>query len=116
MRFKPAGGFNRRSGRSGVKARLDVESVKTAQDEIFNTKQHENEIIRSENKAHGLSPNTDLESAKAQRLMNNEEAAGKVVKTSSNKIFDPKGKRDFKPVDLPEEPAKTVSEKINRTA
>ena len=116
MRFKPAGGFNRRSGRSGVKARLDVESVKTAQDEIFNTKQHENEIIRSENKAHGLSPNTDLESAKAQRLMNNEEAAGKVVKTSSNKNFDSKGKRDFKPVDLPEEPAKTVSEKINRTA
>ena len=44
MRFKPAGGFNRRSGRSGVKARLDVESVKTAQDEIFNTEEWNTDI------------------------------------------------------------------------
>ena len=116
MRFKPAGGFNRRSSRSGVKARLDVDSVKTAQDEIFNTRQHENEIIRSENKAHGLSPNTDLESAKAQRLMNNEEAADNVLKENTNKHIESKGKGGFEPVDLPEEPAKSVSEKINRTA
>ena len=71
MRFKPSGGFNRRPSRSGIKARADVESVKTAQDEIYNTREHEHEIVRSENKAHGLSPNADLESAKAQRQMNN---------------------------------------------
>ena len=63
MRFKPSGGFNRRPSRSGIKARADVESVKTAQDEIYNTREHEHEIVRSENKAHGLSPNADLESA-----------------------------------------------------
>ena len=34
MRFKPAGGFNRRSGRSGVKARLDVERLVKSQDRV----------------------------------------------------------------------------------
>ena len=110
MRFKPSGGFNRRSSRSGVKARADVESVKTTQDEIFNTREHENEIVRSENKAHGLSPNADLESAKAQRLMNNKEADVEVRKNESE------SKSSFEPVPLPEEPAKSVTEKINRAA
>ena len=110
MRFKPSGGFNRRSSRSGVKARADVESVKTTQDEIFNTREHENEIVRSENKAHGLSPNADFESAKAQRLMNNKEAD---VDVRKNEI---ESKSSFEPVPLPEEPAKSVTEKINRAA
>ena len=110
MRFKPSGGFNRRSSRSGVKARADVESVKTTQDEIFNTREHENEIVRSENKAHGLSPNADLESAKAQRLLNNKEADVYVRKNKSE------SKSSFEPVPLPEEPAKSVTEKINRAA
>ncbi len=34
MRFKPSGGFNRRSNRTGVKARADIETGKTTQDEI----------------------------------------------------------------------------------
>ena len=39
----------------------------------YNTKQHENEIVRAENKAHGLPPDTDTDSAKAQRQLSNEE-------------------------------------------
>ena len=41
MRFKPSGGLNRRSDRSGLKARANVETIETPQDEIYNTKQHE---------------------------------------------------------------------------
>jgi len=119
MRFKPSGGFNRRSSRSGVKARADVESVKTAQDEIYNTREHENEIVRSENKAHGLSPNADLESAKAQRQMNNKEVgivAREGGKSNSDRKTKSESESSFEPVELPEEPAKSVTEKINRAA
>ena len=119
MRFKPSGGFNRRPSRSGIKARADVESVKTAQDEIYNTRVHENEIVRSENKAHGLSPNADLESAKAQRQMNNKEAGvaeRRSRKRNSGSNAESESKKTFEPVHLPEEPAKSVTEKINRAA
>ena len=118
MRFKPSGGFNRRSNRTGVKARADVETVKTTQDEIYNTREHESEIVRSENKAHGLPPNADLESAKAQRQMINEEDIslderqnGKKAKRKN--ISD---KDSFEPVKLPEEPVKSVTGKIQRVA
>ena len=47
MRFKPSGGLNRRSDRSGLKARANVETIETPQDEIYNTKQHEKEIVLS---------------------------------------------------------------------
>ena len=67
MRFKPSGGLNRRSDRSGLKARANVETIETPQDEIYNTKQHEKEIVRAENQAHGLPPDTDTDSAKAPR-------------------------------------------------
>ncbi len=119
MRFKPSGGINRRPDRSGLKARANVESVETPQDEIYNTRQYEKEIVRAENKAHGLPPDADLESGKGQRQLSNEE--------NGNGKDNPKGRRsgrkkaqkdggDFEPVDLPEEPAKTVGEKIQRTA
>ena len=118
MRFKPSGGFNRRSNRTGVKARADVDTVKTTQDEIYNTREHESEIVRSENKAHGLPPNADLESAKAQRQMINEEDIslderqnGKKAKRKN--ISD---KDSFEPVKLPEEPVKSVTGKIQRVA
>ena len=72
MRFKPSGGLKRRSDRSGLKARANVETIETPQDEIYNTKQHESEIVRAENQAHGLPPDTDTDSAKAQRQLSNE--------------------------------------------
>ena len=118
MRFKPSGGFNRRSNRTGVKARADVETVKTTQDEIYNTREHESEIVRSENKAHGLPPNADLESAKAQRQMINEEGVSLYERQNGKKakrknISD---KDSFEPVKLPEEPVKSVTGKIQRVA
>ena len=118
MRFKPSGGFNRRSNRTGVKARADVETVKTTQDEIYNTREHESEIVRSENKAHGLPPNADLESAKAQRQMINEEGISLYERQNGKKakrknISD---KDSFEPVKLPEEPVKSVTDKIQRVA
>ncbi|MEC7882486.1 MAG: Rne/Rng family ribonuclease [Verrucomicrobiota bacterium] len=118
MRFKPSGGFNRRSNRTGVKARADVDTVKTTQDEIYNTREHESEIVRSENKAHGLPPNADLESAKAQRQMINEEGISLYERQNGKKakrknISD---KDSFEPVKLPEEPVKSVTDKIQRVA
>ena len=119
MRFKPSGGINRRPDRSGLKARANVESVETPQDEIYNTRQHEKEIVRAENKAHGLPPDADLESGKGQRQLSNEENGNGTDKPKGRRSGRKKGQKsgdDFKPVDLPEEPAKTVGEKIQRTA
>jgi ribonuclease G len=119
MRFKPSGGLNRRSDRSGLKARANVETIETPQDEIYNTKQHENEIVRAENKAHGLPPDTDTDSAKAQRQLSNEENGNGGPKPKGRRSRGKKGQKgdgDFTPVDLPEEPAKSVSEKIQRSA
>ncbi len=119
MRFKPSGGLNRRPDRTGLKARANVETVETPQDEIYNTKQHENEIVRAENKAHGLPPNTDTDSAKAQRQLSNEENGNGDPKPKGRRARGKKGQAgggDFTPVDLPEEPANSVSEKIQRTA
>jgi ribonuclease G len=119
MRFKPSGGINRRPDRSGLKARANVESVETPQDEIYNTRQHEKEIVRAENKAHGLPPDADLESGKGQRQLSNEENGNSTDKPKGRRSGRKKGQKsgdDFKPVDLPEEPAKTVGEKIQRTA
>ena len=119
MRFKPSGGLNRRPDRTGLKARANVETVETPQDEIYNTKQHENEIVRAENKAHGLPPETDTDSAKAQRQLSNEENGNGGPKPKGRRSRGKKGQKgdgDFTPVDLPEDPAKSVSEKIQRTA
>ena len=119
MRFKPSGGINRRPDRSGLKARANVESVETPQDEIYNTRQHEKEIVRAENKAHGLPPDADLESGKGQRQLSNEENGNGTDKPKGRRSGRKKGQKggdDFKPVDLPEEPAKSVGEKIQRTA
>ncbi|MDD9867559.1 MAG: ribonuclease E/G, partial [Verrucomicrobiales bacterium] len=119
MRFKPSGGLNRRPDRSGLKARATVETVETPQDEIYDTKQHEKEIVRAENKAHGLPPDTDTDSAKAQRQLSNEENGNGGPKPKGRRSRGKKGQKgdgDFTPVDLPEEPAKSVSEKIQRTA
>ena len=118
MRFKPSGGFNRRSNRTGVKARADVETVKTTQDEIYNTREHESEIVRSENKAHGLPPNADLESAKAQRQMTNEEDVNLAERQNGKKGSrkNTSDKDSFEPVKLPEEPVKSVTDKIQRVA
>lgn len=119
MRFKPSGGINRRPDRSGLKARANVESVETPQDEIYNTREHEKEIVRAENKAHGLPPDADLESGKGQRQLSNEENGNGTDKPKGRRSGRKKGQKggdDFKPVDLPEEPAKSVGEKIQRTA
>ena len=119
MRFKPSGGLNRRSDRSGLKARANVETIETPQDEIYNTKQHESEIVRAENQAHGLPPDTDTDSAKAQRQLSNEENGNGGPKPKGRRSRGKKGQKgdgDFTPVDLPEEPAKSVSEKIQRSA
>ena len=119
MRFKPSGGLNRRSDRSGLKARANVETIETPQDEIYNTKQHEREIVRAENQAHGLPPDTDTDSAKAQRQLSNEENGNGGPKPKGRRSRGKKGQKgdgDFTPVDLPEEPAKSVSEKIQRSA
>ena len=119
MRFKPSGGINRRPDRSGLKARANVESVETPQDEIYNTREHEKEIVRAENKAHGLPPDADLESGKGQRQLSNEENDNGTDKPKGRRSGRKKGQKgvdDFKPVDLPEEPAKSVGEKIQRTA
>ena len=119
MRFKPSGGLNRRSDRSGLKARANVETIETPQDEIYNTKQHEKEIVRAENQAHGLPPDTDTDSAKAQRQLTNEENGNGGPKPKGRRSRGKKGQKgdgDFTPVDLPEEPAKSVSEKIQRSA
>ena len=119
MRFKPSGGLNRRSDRSGLKARANVETIETPQDEIYNTKQHEKEIVRAENQAHGLPPDTDTDSAKAQRQLSNEENGNGGPKPKGRRSRGKKGQKgdgDFTPVDLPEEPAKSVSEKIQRSA
>ncbi|HBT21615.1 MAG TPA: ribonuclease E/G, partial [Verrucomicrobiales bacterium] len=119
MRFKPSGGLNRRTDRSGLKARANVETIETPQDEIYNTKQHEREIVRAENQAHGLPPDTDTDSAKAQRQLSNEENGNGGTKPKGRRSRGKKGQKgegDFTPVDLPEEPAKSVSEKIQRTA
>tara|TARA_B100000609_G_scaffold196366_1_gene191708 strand:+ start:5298 stop:7319 length:2022 start_codon:yes stop_codon:yes gene_type:complete len=119
MRFKPSGGLNRRPDRSGLKARENVETIETPQDEIYNTKQHEKEIVRAENQAHGLPPDTDTDSAKAQRQLSNEENGNGGPKPKGRRSRGKKGQAgdgDFTPVDLPEEPAKSVSEKIQRTA
>ena len=119
MRFKPSGGLNRRTDRSGLKARANVETIETPQDEIYNTKQHEREIVRAENQAHGLPPDTDTDSAKAQRQLSNEENGNGGTKPKGRRSRGKKGQKgegDFTPVDLPQEPAKSVSEKIQRTA
>ena len=119
MRFKPAGGLNRRPDRTGVKARANVETIETPQDEIYNTKQYEKEIVRAENKAHGLPPDVDIESAKAQRQLSNQENNNGDTKLKSRRSRGKKGQKgdgEFKPVELPEEPAKSLSEKIQRTA
>ena len=118
MRFKPSGGFNRRSNRTGVKARADIETVKTTQDEIYNTREHESEIVRSENKAHGLPPNADLESAKAQRQMTNEEDINLTERQNGKKEKrkNTSDKDSFEPIRLPEEPVKSVTDKIQRVA
>ena len=119
MRFKPSGGLNRRPDRTGLKARANVETIETPQDEIYNTKQHESEIVRAENQAHGLPPDTDTDSAKAQRQLSNEENGNGGPKPKGRRSRGKKGQKgdgDFTPVDLPEDPAKSVSEKIQRTA
>ena len=51
MSFKPSGGRNRRPDRTSLKARANVETIQTTQDEIYDNRQHRSEIVRAENKA-----------------------------------------------------------------
>ena len=47
MSFKPSGGQNRRPDRTSLKARANVETIQTTQDEIYDTRQHHSEIVRA---------------------------------------------------------------------
>lgn len=116
MRFKPPGGLNRRPDRSSLSARANVETIQTPQDELFNTRQHENEIVRAENKAHGLPADADLESAKGQRQLTNDTADGEASRQAEPATPPKRGNTDFEPVELPEEAAGSIKEKVERTA
>ena len=116
MSFKPSNSRNRRPDRTSLKARANVDTVQTPQDEVYNMRQHENEIVRAENKAHGLAVDTDLESAKAQRLLNNETVNDQEADHRESPAQNTVTQGEFEPVDLPDEPAKSVKEKVQRSA
>ncbi|MBC8244458.1 MAG: Rne/Rng family ribonuclease [Verrucomicrobia bacterium] len=116
MSFKPSGGRNRRPDRTSLKARANVETIQTTQDEIYNTRQNRSEILRAENKAHGLPPDTDLESAKAQRQLSNEPADAENAAQDESTPSHNRNKSEFAPVELPDEPAGSVKEKVQRSA
>ena len=116
MRFKPPGGLNRRPDRSSLKARANVDTIQTPQDELYNTRQHENEIVRAENKAHGLPADADLESAKGQRQLTNDTADGEASRQGEPAMPPKRGNTDFEPVELPEEVVGSIKEKVERTA
>ncbi|MDP6795874.1 MAG: Rne/Rng family ribonuclease [Verrucomicrobiota bacterium] len=116
MSFKPSGGRNRRPDRTSLKARANVETIQTTQDEIYDNRQHRSEIVRAENKAHGLPPDTDLESAKAQRQLTNESTDAVDTVQNESASQDNHNKVEFAPVELPEEPAVSIKEKVQRGA
>ena len=116
MSFKPSGGRNRRPDRTSLKARANVETIQTTQDEIYDNRQHRSEIVRAENKAHGLPPDTDLDSAKAQRQLTNESTGADGTAQDGSVPSDNQAKAEFAPVELPEEPAGSIKEKVQRSA
>ncbi len=116
MSFKPSGGRNRRPDSTSLRARANVETIQTTQDEIYDARQHLSEIVRAENKAHGLSPDTDLESAKAQRQLTNEPVDGENATQEESPQRDSQYQTEFVPVELPEEPADSIKEKVQRGA
>ena len=115
MSFKPSGGRIRKPDRNSLKAREKVETIQTAQDEIYNTRQHLAEIVRAENRAHGLPPDADLESPKAQRQ---HDGGSKEGKQSMQAESSGQGRQSggFEPVKLPEEPAVSIGAKLQRGA
>ena len=116
MSFKPSGGKNRRPDRTSLKARANIETIQTAQDEIYDTRQHRSEIVRAENKAHGLPPDADLESAKGQRQLTNQSPDGENGVQDESPRQDDQYQTEFAPVELPEEPAGSIKEKVQRSA
>ena len=116
MSFKPSGGRNRRPDRTSLKARANVETIQTTQDEIYDNRQYRSEIVRAENKAHGLPPDTDLDSAKAQRQLTNESMGADGRAQDGSTPRDNQAKAEFAPVELPEEPAGSIKEKVQRSA
>ena len=116
MSFKPSGGKNRRPDRTSLKARANIETIQTAQDEIYDTRQHRSEIVRAENKAHGLPPDADLESAKGQRQLTNQSPDGENGTQDELPRQDSQYQTEFAPVELPEEPAGSIKEKVQRSA
>jgi len=116
MSFKPSGGRNRRPDRTSLKARANVETIQTTQDEIYDNRQHRSEIVRAENKAHGLPPDTDLDSAKAQRQLTNESADADGVAQDGVAPHGNQAKAEFAPVELPDEPVGSIKEKVQRGA
>jgi len=116
MSFKPSGGRNRRPDRTSLKARANVETIQTTQDEIYDNRQHRSEIVRAENTAHGLPPDTDLDSAKAQRQLTNESADADGVAQDGVAPHGNQAKAEFAPVELPDEPVGSIKEKVQRGA
>ena len=116
MSFKPSGGRHRRPDRTSLKARANVETIQTTQDEIYDNRQHRSEIVRAENKAHGLPPDTDLDSAKAQRQLTNESADADGVAQDGVAPHGNQAKAEFAPVELPDEPVGSIKEKVQRGA
>ena len=114
MSFKPSGGRNRRPDRTSLKARANVETIQTTQDEIYDNRQHRSEIMRAENKAHGLPADTDLDSAKAQRQLTNESADADGVAQDGVAPHGNQAKAEFAPVELPDEPVGSIKEKLQR--
>ena len=116
MSFKPSGGKNRRPDRTSLKARANIETIQTTQDEIYDTRQHRSEIVRAENKVHGLPPDADLESAKAQRQLTNQSPDGENGAQDESPRQEDQYQTEFAPVELPEEPAGSIKEKVQRSA
>ncbi|MDP6678421.1 MAG: Rne/Rng family ribonuclease [Verrucomicrobiota bacterium] len=116
MSFKPSGGKKRRPDRTSLKARANVETIQTTQDEIYDNRQHRSEIMRAENKAHGLPADTDLDSAKAQRQLTNESADADGVAQDGVAPHGNQAKAEFAPVELPDEPVGSIKEKVQRGA
>ncbi|MEE2947078.1 MAG: hypothetical protein VX392_02050, partial [Verrucomicrobiota bacterium] len=116
MSFKPSGGRSRRPDRTSLKARANVDTIQTTQDEIYDNRQHRSEIVRDENKAHGLPAETDLESSKAQRQQSNESEDVQGAPQEAPALQDNPNKAEFTPVELPDEPAASIKAKIQRGA
>ncbi len=78
MRFRPSGGFGhpQKPDRNALEARAEVTGEKTP-DQLFDRKQHESEVERSENIAAGLPPQAEPEAGRPTSRPQSEENRGR---------------------------------------